>query len=438
MKAALFQVACVAIPKALGGVIALGINALLMHHIGPAEFGVYAVCLTLTALADGVLGSAIDMSVVKLASAARVAHPARALAYERVGLLIKLALTAAALLLATLLAQPLSEGLFHRDDAPLLLMALAGSAGVLLLRSTFLHLQLSQRFGWYAILESVAQALRVAGAAVAVWVLTPSAGTLIGAGLVGNGLALLLGVALAPALWLMWLARRPHHSGAVSAGTARTDGAARELIRTLPWILLTFAFSAAITRIDLLLLAQWSTMEQAGIYAAGQVFAQIPELLGTYLAVVMSPKVAPATQQGRLPTLLSRVQKPLLLAALALGACALLSIELARGWLPAEYAASAGVFMLLLAGSLAAMCAFPLVIPFVMFTKPRFIFQLDLATLPFILLAYAWAIPRFGAIGAAWVTGVSRLAKLGILQACAWAWARQDPPPAPAAPSAAS
>ncbi len=414
MKKSLQQTAYVALPKGLGGVLTVVLNSILLTHMSPADFGAYAICLTLVALADGVLGSAIDMSVIKLASVHRLHDIARAAAVERWGVTFKLAASLALVSLALATAGPLSSALFKRPEPQLLVLAVAVAGGVLLLRSVFLNLQLQQRFGAYAGLELLAQALRVAGiAAVLLW-FQPSAQALMAVA------ALCTLTALLGAAWLV----RPQ----LPSRGMLPRRESRELAHVLHWMFITFAFSALLSRADLLLLTQYSTLKQVGLFAAAQVFAQIPELLGTYLAVVVSPKVAPASHSGTLLKLMARVQGGLLALALLLVLSGLGLLQFGAGWLPKSYAGSAEVLEFLLAGSLAAMCAFPVAIPYLMFVKPDFIFKLDLYTLPLLLAAYYFAIPAAGAVGAAWVSGGARLIKLGLMQVCAWNWARQGLP----------
>ena len=411
----LYQTACVAVPKGLGGVVTIGLNGLLLTRMTPAEFGVYSVCLLLVTLADGVLGAAVDMSAVKLASLHRLQDPRRAAAAEQWAAVFKIGLSL--LLIGLLLpALPqLSQALFHRSDAALLLLAMTVAAAVLLMRSLFTHLQLGGRFAAYAGLEMLAQSLRVAGiAAVLLW-WQPSAWTLTLAALAGTGLAVLgglgiakLGLGLAP--WrLRW-----------------SDGS--ELLHTLRWMLLTFALSSLYARLDILLLTQWSSIDQVGLFAAAQVFAFVPELFGMWLAVVFSPRVAPAQADATLRVLLLRVQSVVGAAALAAGLLigGLLS-ALSASWL-GKYAGVAELLMPLLLGALAGMVAMPVSVPFVMFARPRFIVTYDLLSAPLLLLAYHLAIDHGGAVGAAWVSGCARLIKAAVLLASAWIWAHPARP----------
>ena len=417
MKKTLTHFALVAVPKVLGGAFSVAISGVLLHYLGPAEFGVYAIALTIVALTEGVLGASIDMGVLKRASMAGGVSVADARRFEQSGIFFKLALGAIVLSFLAVAGEPLAQHLFgHTPETvpafaaiPLLLLTGGVAAGMLLLRSLLLHLQLAQRFGAYCVLESWTQLLRVAGAVIAITVLTPSASTLLGMMLLGTLAALALGIGLARPLWT---APRP------------SMAASRELMRTIRWFLATFAFSASLSRIDVLLLGKFGSLEHVGIYAAGQVFAQIPELLGTYLAVVFSAKIAPACASGQFPALLRKVQTACWSAAVLLWGGAFALVQIGTPWVPAAYADSTTIMLVLLPGTLAAMCAFPVAIPYVMFVRPRFIFLLDLVTLPIVLLAYYLAIREAGAVGAAWVTGLTRFIKLSAIQYVAWRWAR--------------
>lgn len=411
MKGALFQAACVAIPKGLGGLLTILLNSLLLVQMTPTEFGMYAICVTLVTLADAVVGSAIDMSAVKLASAYRLHDMRHAVAIEQWAVAVKLGLTLTVLAVLLPLAPTVSEALFHRTDPSLLILVLVVSAGVLQMRSITTHLQLRGRFVQYAGLELLAQAMRVLGiGTVLIW-FEPSAVTLNWAALIGTSLALLGGLKIAKLRWqppdLKWV-----------------DG--REFLYSLRWIFATFAFSSLVVRIDLLLLTNWSTMDQVGLFAAAQVFAMIPELLGMWLAVVFSPRVAPARENGTLRRMMNRVQLGLGGLAAVIAVSGWLALQWSSHWLPGGYADSAAILVPLVLGALAGMLALPVTMPFIMFTKPSFIFAYDLVTLPFLLLAYHWAIAHSGAMGAAWVSAASRVLKAGTLLTLSWWWTRPD------------
>ncbi len=410
MRRSLLQAAFVVIPKGLGGVLTILLNGLLITQMPPADFGIYAICLALVALVDGVVGSAVDMSAVKLASARRVRDAAASRAIERWALLVKLGLSAVVICALLPFTDVLSQALFHRQQPGLLLAVLATAGGVLLLRSAFLHLQINERFGTYAGLELLAQTLRVLGIVCAITWFGSSVAALAGAALVGTLVAVVAGASMARGFGreaLRW-----------------PDG--RELWRTLRWMAVTLALSAVVARLDLLLLTRWSTIEEVGLFAAAQVFAQLPELFGWYLAIVYSPKVMQAAERGTLTALMRWVQTMLLVLVVAGGAATLVVLHLWGDLLPERYAHSGQILLPLMAGSLAGMFALPVMVPYVIFARPNFLFLYDLLTLPLLLLAFEIAITGYGALGAAWVSGGARIIKTAVLQVCAWRWAKQQ------------
>ena len=404
----LYQTLCVAVPKGMGGFVAIGLNGLLLTHMAPTEFGVYSICLLLVTLADGVLGAAIDMAAVKLASQYRAHDQRRADAAEQWGALFKIGLSLALIGLMLPALTPLSQALFHREDSSLLLLAMAVALGVLVMRSVFTHLQLGGRFAAYAVLELLAQSLRVAGIGAVVLWWQPSAWTLTMAAVIGTGLAVLGGLHIAKIGKVPWRLRW-------------SDG--RELLQTLRWMLLTFALSSLYARLDVLLLTQWSTIEQVGLFAAAQVFAFVPELFGMWLAVVFSPRVASAQADATLRRLMLRVQSAVGFCALVCGLLIWLLLCWLPEYLPHRYAGVADILIPLLLGAFGGMLVIPVTVPFVMFARPRFIVAYDVLSAPLLLLAYHVAINHAGAVGAAWVSGCARLTKAAILLAGAWIWA---------------
>jgi O-antigen/teichoic acid export membrane protein len=405
MSSALLQVLCVAAPKALGGVLAVLLNGVLLTRLSPTEFGIYVLCLTFVTIADGVLGAAVDMAAIKLSSASRAQDPAHAAEVERWALLIKLGFVTGLIALLLPMARPLSTALFHREDPGLLILALTVTATVMALRSIGLHLQLAQRFPSYAGVELLAQSMRVAGiVSVLLW-WQPSATTLTWAALCGGVLSLIGGVGIARLRRRRWVMRA---------------AVGRQLMHAAGWMLVTFAFSSVLARADLFLLSHWSTIEQVGLYGAAQVFASIPEMFGLWLSVVFSPRVAPARAAGRLRELLVRLQAALLALALALGAVFALVLRWAPEWLPASFAGASAVLPPLLIGALAGLYVMPFVVPCVIFLRPRFIFYLDLISLPLLMFSYYWAITHSGALGAAWVSAGARTIKAALLQIAAW------------------
>lgn len=412
MKKGVLEFLFVASPKVLGGMLTIAVNAVLLRYLGPGQYGIYSLCLAAILLADGVFGSAIDLGVLRLAPLYRASDLARSLAIEKAALYLKLLLCLAACLPLFLFAAPISERLFHQADTRYLIyLTCFVATAMLLLRSTLVHMQVDHKFMLYGALELLHSILKFGGIAVLLVFFQPTPG------------ALLLLFAVAPTVvFLLAMKNMPW----LNSGQASVQPPLVELFGVVKWFLLTFSFSAVLSRADIFALTVFSNIHEVGIFSGGYVFAMIPELLGTYLAVVLSPRIMPYCRNGRFYELFKRVQLGCVAVAVVLFASAWLGMGTFAPYLmPGAYTRSSEVLLILLPGTLAAMAAFPLVIPFLMFVRPRFIFVVDVVTLPLVLSLYYYAIQAHGAIGAAWATAISRFAKLAFFQIMAWKWARE-------------
>ena len=96
----------------------------------------------------------------------------------------------------------------------------------------------------------------------------------------------------------------------------------------------------------------------------------MPELLGSYLAVVLTPQIAARAKAGSLKRFYHRAQGALLAAAVPAYAVALsLWDAVAPAVLPPEFLLAARIALILLPGTLAALVTVPLALPVVMFWR---------------------------------------------------------------------
>jgi len=204
-------------------------------------------------------------------------------------------------------------------------------------------------------------------------------------------------------------------------------GATRELLLYTRWILITFALAGAISRMDLYLIARWGSLRESGIFAAGQAIAWMPQLVGTYLAIIVGPRIMPAWNERRLFPLLKRFQLGLFATAIVGYAVIILGLR----WIgpivfPVGFVRSQAVSEALLPGALAGFVMFPLVLTTLMFLRPKFLFLIDCISLLPVVALYFYIIPRFGAVGAAWVTTGTNVTRAVIAQVVAWNCARKN------------
>lgn len=412
MKRSIGEFLAVSFPKVLGGVCTVGLNLWLIHYLQPAEFGVLSLCLVAVLVVDSMLGSPIDLGVIRLATAYEAQKSGRSLDIQKAALLIKGTILATCVVVLAIWGNVISQALLHTQRPRLAWATLLAIASLLLLRSAQVNLQVERRFTGYGALDFTQMTLKFGGVVLLVrWGMASPGAVLIW---------FVVGPAIATAAWFVWRGR-----SVVRAQASR--GGVRELLSYTRWFLATFALAALISRMDLFLLARWTNLRETGIFAAGQTVAWIPQLLGMYLAIVVGPRVMPAWDQQRLYPLMKYFQLGLGVAALA--GYALVTIGLR--WLgpvifPAAFLKSRAVIQALLPGALAGFLTFPLVLTALMFLRPRFLFLVDCVVLLPALGLYALVIPRFGAVGAAWVTTSINITRAAIAQIAAWRCARRN------------
>lgn len=410
-KRSITEFLAVSFPKALGGACTIAVNLWLIRYLQPAEFGVLSLCLVTVLVADGMLGSPIDLGVIRLATACEGAIQ-RSLNIQKAALLLKGAVIAAGVLALTIWGGAISRTLLHDPRPNLVWATLIAIASLLALRSAQVNLQVERRFAAYGALDFGQMLLKFSGIALLLRL-----GTATPSGVLTWFIA---GPTVVAAVWIAL-----HGHSVLRARPSWVD--THDLLSYTRWFVGTFALAALISRMDLFLLARWGSLREAGVFAAGQGVAWIPQLIGTYLAIVIGPRVMPAWGERRLFPLMRRFQ-------LGLGAIAVAAYMLAMvgmRWLgpfvfPVAFFHSGAVMQALLPGAMAGFLTFPLVLTTLMFLRPRFLFLMDCITLLPLLGLYFLIIPRFGAVGAAWVTTVANVTRATIAQVAAWRCAREN------------
>lgn len=391
--------------KVAGGVSLLALNVWLARQFGPSAFGWFALASTAALLVDGVVGSAIDAAVIRMAAPA----PGRALtAWERHGVVCKIVAGAMLVGLAAAIARAVAGG----SAAGLFALAMIAGSGLLVLRSVLVYFQLRQQFGRYAVVDLAHTAARWVGVVTAASVFASPAAVVAAWAAAAWVIA---GIALAI------VGRHP------AQAVSEAQGSALDLIRASRLPLATTGVGAIVARLDLFLVGAFASATDAGIFGAAAALAMAPTTLGAYLAPVFSGRIMPYCREQRLRPLLRDVQRGLLVLAVAGVAVGAVAGPLLIEWLlPAEYTDASAVMQVLLIAGAAGFVTFPLVLHTLLFLSPRTYLLMDLASIPVLLPAYVIAAERSGAIGVAWVSAVAAVAKAAIAQLSAAAAVRRE------------
>jgi O-antigen/teichoic acid export membrane protein len=304
-------------------------------------------------------------------------------------------------------ARPLSVMLFQEAQGEsYLALTIAALVGMLALRSAQMHFQVHGRFTPYGVTDLLNTVLRFGGIATLLLLAVPSTWQV---------LAFFAFAPIAVTVGILLVSARPLISSAFSTA------ALSELAATVKWYMATAATGTLISRMDIFLVSAIASVSEAGILSAAQAIALVPQLVGTYIAVVFSPRIMPMWQAGTLKPLYQRFQFAISGVALLAFAIAWFAVSgISDLIFPAAFARSGEAILVLLPAGLAALVNFPLTILLVLFLRPKFLLVMDCVLLPLLVATYLWVIPRYGAIGAAAVTSVSALLKTGIMQTLAW------------------
>jgi O-antigen/teichoic acid export membrane protein len=403
----------VGFPKLVSGAATILIAIASMRFLDPASYGMLSLGLSCLALFDSVAGSALDLGVTRLITGGSPCGP-RIEPAEKTAVWLKLACGAALLAIFTVVGEWLGLRLFHRGGGRRFFTVLsAAGTAILLLRSAQLHHQLRLRFRTYGMSDLAHGVLRLLFVALILfkgWA-SPS--------------SILACFAVAPAVVIAALFG--HGRGAAgwrAVRATRLDYGA--LLGSSAPVLATFSVTSLVSRFDLLFLAVRAGPAQLGLYGGALTLATIPEILGAYLAPAFLPRILPACRDGSFPELFRRLH---LCIYAACGAVLITMLLVGRPvlsrLLPASYAVTADLVLILFPGTLSVASFLPLTLNFLMLKRPGFFLIFDLAAAPVLAAAYYFLAPVHGAIVVAWITCLYRLVKAATAQGVAYRRVRQ-------------
>jgi O-antigen/teichoic acid export membrane protein len=360
------------------------------------------------------LGSSLDIAVLKLATSRSGRDPAASLRIQKAALMGKLLGCIALATPILVFSHAISKQLFHQfSDVRLLILSLISLFGLLILRSVQTYFQVFRRFRLYGAADLLHSLAKYGGVGVflALGVKAPLEFLLVYAG----------GPLCVGAVMLLTIAR-PIMTAPFSWSTLT------ELWRSFKWYLASGAAGSINTRMDVLLLSAAAATAQAGLFSAAQVVCMPFQLVGMYLAVVFTPRIMQLWEQGRLPDIYHRFQAWTIAGAVVIeGLAILLAGKLSALLLPPSYRGTTVIILLLLPSALTALINFPWTIPLLMFAHPRFLVAFEVAALPVLVVLY-WLIASWhGAIGAAAVTSGFAVVKTIIYQVLASRTAQSKP-----------
>ncbi len=320
---------------------------------------------------------------------------------------MKLTIGAALLAGALWFSRSLSARFFDGvESSDLMVISCLSVLTMLLLRSVLVHVQVRRRFVAYALTDGLHIFIKFGSAALILVAVNPTPRMLL--------LVFSIAPLVAAVFGLASFARR-------LASSTSERGAGREVFDYVRWFAATIIVGHTISRLDVLTLGWFAPMSEVGLFSGAQVFALVPQLIGTYAAVAIHPRIVPYCMAGTFRGFFVRTQSILLSAAIASYLVVLLSWNaLAPRLLPASFVDSGPILLIILPSELLGMAAFPVALGYVLFVRKRFLVSLDCVLLPVLLLLYYLVVPTYGAVGAAWVSMGTGLARSLAVIGAAW------------------
>ncbi len=409
----------------LNGAVSFFIRLYTVRFLDPAEYGALSLGLNCLLMFDALAGSALDLGTMGLLTGGKRCDTLRIQPVEKAAIRLKLGLGGAVAAFFALAGEWLGYGFLHAAGGRAFFMLVtAAGAGILLVRSAQLYFQARLRFRVFGAIDLTHAGLRLTLVCAVLYSGAASALAILG--------CYALAAAGVIAAFFVY-GYRAAEWGKVRAAVPDV----RAVLRSSAPIMTSLSVSSVVSRLDVFMLALFSSPTELGLYGAALTVATIPEILGSYLAPVFLPSILPACKAGTFVAFFKRFHAIAYAAVGMMLAGALVAGKPAMAlFLPARYTPSIGLVLVLLPGTLAAASFFPLTLNFLMLTRPRTFLLVDGIAAPLLVAAYFLLLPAYGALAAAWIGCVHRAAKAVVVQSRAYALAHGAVQCAPAVGSA--
>jgi O-antigen/teichoic acid export membrane protein len=402
-----------ALPRALNGFTTLGLNIYAARFLKPEEFAIVGFSTTCFIMADGIFGSALDLTV-----AGRLRDPSRLTTDEPTetevaSVLLKLLLGLLLMLVPLFAGEWLGRRIFQMPGGrTVFTLVAAATISILLIRSVQLFYQLRFRFKVTGALDLILSTLR-ATSIVAIL----SIGIRSGAALLAAHAACLASVAL------LFGARLAVFTPArVASGGRRMM---RGLFSAVGPAFTSFAVGAIVARLDLLLVSARGNAAEVGYYTAALTLIAIPEVVASYLAPVLLPRIGAYRTAGIFAAFFQKVLMAVVLLMLAVWLVSLgLHEPVFRHLYSVQFLPALRIQQFLLPGALATASIMPLTLNFVMITNPRAFLAADIAVA--IVLSAIYSMFSLSVESLALAVSALRLVKAGAIHGYALWLARSE------------
>ncbi|MBP8128002.1 MAG: oligosaccharide flippase family protein [Candidatus Hydrogenedentes bacterium] len=399
--------------RVLGSGAAFLGNILVARYLEPARYGQFYLLFTIMTIVAGLTGPGFDTSLVRFASKLLQSDSNAAFSYFSVMFRMKCAVFAITMLAGMLAAAPLLRLLFPAGDAAsvtrhAIVLAFFGGAAVSMWGFAQSYFQACQHFGRYAGFEFFSSTLRLCLVVLLILLDVRTVWAYLG-----------MYVAAPTAMWFiswLFLPRRAFLAGATVAVT-------RELLAFAKWVLLATLFTTLTQRLDLLLLGMFRVPEETlGCYGAAVSLVLLGELVLLTFYNVLLPKASALKNPSDLRRFIGSFRIPSLLFCLGMSLLMPFAETLRHLFFGEKYLGTELYFLILLSGIIVSLGCAPAVTSLYSLGRSHFIAAFEGFRFVAALALGVYVVPRYGAVGMAWVMAGTR----AVMSAVMYVVAHQD------------
>lgn len=407
------QIVSVLGARILGSGAAFLGNILVARHLEPAGYGQFYLLFTIMTVVAGLTGPGLDTSLVRFASKHIHSDRDAAFSYFSVMFYMKCLVFVVTMTVGVIAAGPLLRLLFSAGGAPsvtasAVVLAFFGGAAVSMWGFAQSYFQAYQHFGRYAGFEFFSSTLRLGLVVLLI---------LLGVGAIWAYLVVY--VAAPTVMWLiswLFLPRRAFTANATIAVT-------RELLAFAKWVLLATLFTTLTQRLDLLLLGMYRVPEETlGCYGAAVSLVLLGELVLLTFYNVLLPKASALKNPSDLRRFIGSFRIPSMLFCLGMSLLMPFAETLRHLFFGEKYLGTELYFLILLSGIIVSLGCAPAVTSLYSLGRSHFIAAFEGIRFVAALAIGLYVVPRYGAVGMAWVMAGTR----AVMSAVMYVVAHQD------------
>jgi O-antigen/teichoic acid export membrane protein len=378
-------------------------NILLTRYLGTEAFGIYSSCIALLIFFYGVVGDSLDFGVLRFVPLFVEKNRQKALLTLKVVFKMKVVIGATLVLILFPLATFIGKILFHSAEfGNLIRLVFFGILGTLLFRSALIYFQVHQDFKKYLCLDFINTALKLSIILLLIYLHSLT---------VMYSVAVYTIVPFVIFLLSFWILLKN-----LFTAKGQQKKIFAEMVHFTKWLMLSSIVGALHYKLDILMLSFLKGSEDTGIYAAASNLAILPDVLSSFFAIVLYPKIMPMCHRGEFTQFFIRYLKKMMpICVIGFFLAFLIAKPLIILLYSSNFAGSALIFKILIPGAALWLLIFPVALPFMTLNRPFLHLPLDIITLIIIFSGNILLIPKYGPSGAAVVTVFARLIIGGLI-----------------------